>query len=95
MRADLNTLKKIAHLSRLDLDRNSEQKILEDFNKMIAFVEKLKETDTTGVEPLVSMTTVVNSVRADQIKDEIPSSESLTNNPVFDATWFKVPKVIK
>jgi aspartyl-tRNA(Asn)/glutamyl-tRNA(Gln) amidotransferase subunit C len=69
MRTDLNTLKKIAHLSRLNLDKENEQKLLEDFNKMIAFVEKLK--------------------------DEIPASEALKNNPVADATWFKVPKVIK
>jgi aspartyl-tRNA(Asn)/glutamyl-tRNA(Gln) amidotransferase subunit C len=95
MRTDLNTLKKIAHLSRLNLDKENEQKLLEDFNKMIAFVEKLKETDTAGVEPLVSMTEEINSFREDQVKDEIPASEALRNNPASDSIWFKVPKVIK
>lgn len=95
MRTDLNTLKKIAHLSRLNLDPEHEQKLLEDFNKMLAFVEKLRETDTAGVEPLVSMTEEINSVRIDEVRDEIPVQEAMKNNPVSDETWFKVPKVIK
>lgn len=95
MRTDLNTLKKIAHLSRLNLDPEHEQKLLEDFNKMLAFVEKLRETDTAGVEPLVSMTEEINSVRIDEVRDEIPVQEAMKNNPVSNETWFKVPKVIK
>ncbi|MFM8833300.1 MAG: Asp-tRNA(Asn)/Glu-tRNA(Gln) amidotransferase subunit GatC, partial [Cytophagales bacterium] len=54
MSIDKQTLQKIAHLSRLEMKEEDTEKMLSDMNQMLAFVEKLKEVDTTGVEPLVT-----------------------------------------
>jgi aspartyl-tRNA(Asn)/glutamyl-tRNA(Gln) amidotransferase subunit C len=40
---------KLAHLSRLKFDASEKEEIKKDLQKMIAFVEKLNELDTTGV----------------------------------------------
>lgn len=95
MSVDPKTLDKIAHLSRLELEESKKEKILEDMNKLVAFVDKLKEIDTTGVEPLVNMSSELNAVREDQVSGEVHPDEALKNGPVTDGTWFKVPKVIK
>jgi len=42
---------KLAHLARLKFEAADKEEIKNDLQKMIAFVEKLNELDTTGVEP--------------------------------------------
>jgi aspartyl-tRNA(Asn)/glutamyl-tRNA(Gln) amidotransferase subunit C len=86
---------KLAHLSRLKFSVAERQEIKNDLQKMIAFVEKLNELDTTGVEPLVHMTDEVNILREDEVKGSITRNEALRNAPEHDEKFFKVPKVIK
>jgi aspartyl-tRNA(Asn)/glutamyl-tRNA(Gln) amidotransferase subunit C len=62
---------------------------------MIAFVEKLNELDTTGVEPLLHMTDEINVLREDQVNGSITREEALKNAPEHDGQFFKVPKVIR
>lgn len=86
---------KLAHLSRLKFEAGEKEEIKHDLQKMIAFVEKLNELDTTGVEPLLYMTDEVNVLREDEVKGSISREEGLKNAPVQDGEFFKVPKVIK
>ncbi|MFZ9503204.1 MAG: Asp-tRNA(Asn)/Glu-tRNA(Gln) amidotransferase subunit GatC [Cyclobacteriaceae bacterium] len=95
MSVDRKTLDKIAHLSRLEIDESKKDKILEDMNKLVAFVDRLKEVDTMGVEPLVNMSSEINVVREDQVSGEITPETAVQNGPVTNGNWFKVPKVIK
>src|SRR5678816_4544879 len=59
---------KLAHLARLKFEDSEKEEIKNDLQKMIAFVEKLNELDTTGVEPLLHMTDEINSLREDELK---------------------------
>ena len=67
----------------------------EDMQKMIAFVEKLKEVDVTNVEPLMHMSDSINVLREDEIKGSISREDALLNAPLKDEQFFKVPKVIR
>ena len=86
---------KLAHLARLRFNAAEKEEIKNDLQKMIAFVEKLNELDTTGVEPLVHMTGEVNALREDEIQGSISREEALKSAPSHDEKFFKVPKVIK
>jgi aspartyl-tRNA(Asn)/glutamyl-tRNA(Gln) amidotransferase subunit C len=86
---------KLAHLAKLKFDAAEKEEIKSDLQKMIAFVEKLNELDTTGVTPLLHMTDDVNVLREDEIKGSISREEALKNAPAHDGQFFKVPKVIK
>lgn len=88
-------VEKLAHLSRLSFNDAEKIAVKEDLQSMIAFVEKLNELDTTGVEPLLHMSDTVNVLRADEIKGSITREEALLNAPIKDEQFFKVPKVIK
>ena len=86
---------KLANLARLKFDASEKEAIKNDLQKMIQFVEKLNELDTTGVEPLLHMSGNVNVLRADEVKGSITREAGLQNAAVHDEYFFKVPKVIK
>ena len=85
----------LASLSRLKFNNEERIEIKKDLQRMISFVEKLNEVDTTGVEPLLHMTDAINVYREDVVKGSMPKAEALANAPFADENYFKVPKVIK
>jgi aspartyl-tRNA(Asn)/glutamyl-tRNA(Gln) amidotransferase subunit C len=86
---------KLAHLARLKFDASDKEQIKKDLQKMIAFVEKLNELDTTGVEPLLHMSDEINVLRDDKVEGSISREDALKNAPLHDEQFFKVPKVIR
>jgi aspartyl-tRNA(Asn)/glutamyl-tRNA(Gln) amidotransferase subunit C len=95
MSIDKQTLDKIAHLARLEYDEKDSEKMLADLNSMVAFVEKLKEVDTTGVEPLTTMSHEINALREDQVGEHLSRESALANAPKKDSQFFRVPKVLE
>lgn len=88
-------LRRMAHLSRLEITEEQFPRLLEDFSSMVGFVQQLKEVDTTGVEPLTRMTQEINALRKDEVADELPVEQALLNAPKSDGNYFRVPKVIE
>jgi aspartyl-tRNA(Asn)/glutamyl-tRNA(Gln) amidotransferase subunit C len=86
---------KLANLARLKFNDAEKESVKNDLQKMIQFVEKLNELDTTGVEPLLHMSGNINVLRADEVKGSISREAGLKNAAVHDELFFKVPKVIK
>ena len=86
---------KLANLARLQFDAAEKEGIKTDLQRMIQFVEKLNELDTTGIAPLLHMSEDVNILRDDEVKGSVNRTEGLKNAPVHDEQFFKVPKVIK
>jgi aspartyl-tRNA(Asn)/glutamyl-tRNA(Gln) amidotransferase subunit C len=88
-------VKNLAALSRLTFNDHEKGEIKKDLQRMISFVEKLKEVDTTDVEPLLFMTDAIDIYRQDIVQGSMQKEEALQNAPVADGNYFKVPKVIK
>jgi aspartyl-tRNA(Asn)/glutamyl-tRNA(Gln) amidotransferase subunit C len=86
---------KLANLSRLEFDEAEKQEIKTDLEKLIGFVNKLNELDTTGVAPLLHMSENVNVFRQDEVQGEIEKEDVFKNAALHDNEFFKVPKVIK
>lgn len=95
MKIDKDTLNKIAHLARLEFDEKDSDKMMQDMTNMVNFVEKLNEVDTTGVEPLTTMSHEINALREDEVKPHLPHEEALKNAPKKDEDYFRVPKVLE
>ena len=91
---DIKTVQEVAHLARLEFTEEGKADILNDMNRMLAFVDKLNEMDTDGVETLIYMTDEKNVMREDESKDTLTQKEALKNAPKKDSDYFKVPKVI-
>lgn len=94
MKIDLNTIEKVAHLARLEVNEEDKQGLLDDMNNILSFMDKLNEVDTEGVEPLVYMTEEVNVLRKDVVKQVLSRTEALENAPNQDGKFFRIAKVI-
>jgi aspartyl-tRNA(Asn)/glutamyl-tRNA(Gln) amidotransferase subunit C len=95
MHIDQATVKKIAHLSRLEFDENGEKAMVSEMNKILAWMEKLNEVDTTNVEPLIHMSAELNVLREDKVGEHLDHKKALLNAPKKDSDYFRVPKVIE
>jgi aspartyl-tRNA(Asn)/glutamyl-tRNA(Gln) amidotransferase subunit C len=85
----------LSNLARLEFNAAEKEGIKKDLQRMIHFVEKLGELDTSGVEPLLHMSPEINVLREDKLRDSVSRSAALANAPATDGTYFKVPKVIR
>jgi aspartyl-tRNA(Asn)/glutamyl-tRNA(Gln) amidotransferase subunit C len=94
MKIDSKTVDKLADLAKLEFDEEGKKEIAKDLNRIVEFVEKLSELDTSQVEPLIYMSEDTNVMRDDIMKPGVTQQEALKNVPVKDSDYIKVPKVI-
>lgn len=95
MNVDDALIEKLANLSRLEFAEAEKEDIKKDLEKMIGFIDKLNELDTTGVEPLLHMSSNTNIFRKDEVQGELKREDVFKNAPLHDGEFFKVPKVIR
>jgi len=86
---------KLAALSGLHFDALQKAALQTDLYRMIRFVEKLQELDTSGVEPLLQVGAADNVLRNDKPGTAFPREQALTPAPRSHADFFLVPKVIQ
>jgi aspartyl-tRNA(Asn)/glutamyl-tRNA(Gln) amidotransferase subunit C len=86
---------KLATLARLRFNETESASIKNDLQKMIAFVEKMNEVDTTGVEPLQHMSSRENVWREDIVSGSCTKEDALKNAARHNNDFFMVPTMIK
>lgn len=94
MKIDQTTLRKIAHLARLEFEEGAEESMLESLSDILTWVETLNEVDTSEIVPLQSMSQEVNKMREDEIQPSLSRERGLYNAPKKDEQYFRVPKVL-
>ena len=94
MKVNNKLVEYLAHLSRLDFDDDSIEKMKFDLEKMLDFVAKLEEVDTDNVEPLSYMSSELNVLREDRVEQALTQEQALKNAPVNDTDYIRIPKVI-
>lgn len=85
---------KIAHLARLDMPEAHIADMQDSINKVLVWMEALNAVDTTGVKPLVHMTSALNHFREDVAKVGVSREKALSLGPDTNQQYFKVPQVI-
>ncbi len=95
MKVDKELIDRLAGLSKLEFSAEECAAIERNLSDMLQFVDKLRELDITGVEPLVYVNPEMNVMRPDEPHMEISKAEALKNAPLADSDYFKVPKVIR
>ena len=84
----------LASLSSLALADNEVDGLRQDLEKIITYIEKLKELDTTDVEPTYQVTGLENVWREDGIQTDVGRDELLKLAPEQKDFQVKVPKVL-
>ena len=92
---DAQTVTKIAFLSRLKIDDDKVESTLQEFNGILRWVDQLKEVNTEGVEPLVSVNQNSITMRKDEVTEGNQSQAVLANASMKEYGYFAVPKVVE
>lgn len=95
MQANKELISRLEKLARLQLTETERAKFAGDLTRILEMVDKLRELDTTGVEPLSHPTETETEWREDQIGPQLSQSEALKNAPKQDGQFFRVPKIIE
>jgi aspartyl-tRNA(Asn)/glutamyl-tRNA(Gln) amidotransferase subunit C len=91
---DAETLKKMAHLSRLELSDAETNQLGKDLGKVLNFFNQIAEVNTNGVEPMVTPVEIESYLREDEKNNEIKTEEIMANAPSRAGNLFKVPPVV-
>jgi aspartyl-tRNA(Asn)/glutamyl-tRNA(Gln) amidotransferase subunit C len=91
---DIEEVKKVAHLARLQLTSEEEQEFTTQLNSILDYFELLKELDTDKVSPTSRAINLNNITRADELEPFANREEILACAPETDGEFFKVPKII-
>lgn len=95
MKIDQQMVYKVADLARIEIKDNEVDALTVEMNKILTFMEKLNELDTSEIKPLVYMNEQPNVWREDIAKSEISTDEGLKNSAVHNENFFFVPKIIE
>ncbi|BBC99356.1 MULTISPECIES: Asp-tRNA(Asn)/Glu-tRNA(Gln) amidotransferase subunit GatC [Sphingobium] len=95
MSIDLQTVKKIASLSRISVTDAEAEAMVPEFNNILGWVEQLGEVDVTGVEPMTAVIPNHQRLRVDAVTDGNVRDKVLANAPQAEHGFFAVPKVIE
>jgi aspartyl-tRNA(Asn)/glutamyl-tRNA(Gln) amidotransferase subunit C len=88
-------VQRIAALARLALTPAEEQDLLEHFDKILRYVEKLNTVDTADVAPMSHAVEVSSPLREDCVTNQPNPEALLANAPTREDHFFKVPKIIE
>ena len=84
----------IANLARIALSEEEKERLTAELGKIIEYVEKLNELDTSNVEPMAHATGLKNVFREDTLERSITPQKALENAPDKEGDFFRVPKVV-
>lgn len=82
-------------LSKLELSEEEKEQAKKDMTNMLNYIDKLKELDTDGVEPLSHVFPVKNVFREDTVVNGDDRDAILANAPEKKDGSFKVPKTVE
>jgi aspartyl-tRNA(Asn)/glutamyl-tRNA(Gln) amidotransferase subunit C len=87
-------VERVASLARLTFKKVQTQEFAEELRQIVAYIEKLNELDTEGVEPTSHVIDLKNVFRHDSIEEWLNAEGAIENAPSSKRGYFSVPKVI-
>lgn len=95
MSVDQETVRRIAHLSRIAIKDEQVEPMMGELNGILAWVEQLGEVDTGGVPPMTSVVDAKLPLREDKVTDGGYPRDVTRNAPNAEDNFFRVPKVVE
>ncbi|HEU4685110.1 MAG TPA: Asp-tRNA(Asn)/Glu-tRNA(Gln) amidotransferase subunit GatC [Nitrospira sp.] len=88
-------VEKVAKLARLEITPGEMGLFAKQLSEILTHVEKLKQYDTTGIEPTASVLGQMNVFREDVVRPSLPVEKALANAPEREGDGFRVPKILE
>ncbi len=85
----------VANLARIALSEAEKKKFAQQLGDILHYVEKLKQVDVTGVEPMAHASPVFNVWAEDTVRPGLPVEQALRNAPARRENFIVLPKVVE
>jgi len=85
----------VAQLARLALSDEEKQRLTEQLNAILTYMEQLNEVSTEGVEPTAHVLDLVNVWRDDTVRQTLSAEAALANAPETAQRFFVVPRIVE
>ncbi len=85
----------VARLSRLHLADEELERMRAQLDKILTYIDKLRQLDVEGVEPTSHAVPLVNVMRDDEPRPCLPQADALANAPDRAGEFFRVPRIIE
>ena len=95
MSVDTATVRRVARLARIKVTDDEAERMTNELNSILGFVEQLNEVDVAGVEPMTSVVSVKMRRRQDVVTDGEIAGDVTANAPVSEDNFYLVPKVVE
>ncbi|MEM8756054.1 MAG: Asp-tRNA(Asn)/Glu-tRNA(Gln) amidotransferase subunit GatC [Pseudomonadota bacterium] len=95
MSVDKDTVRRVAHLARIEVAEDDLEPLAKELSAILDFADELAEVDVEGVEPMTSVTPMALKRRADVVTEGGIRDEVLANAPDAREGFFAVPKVVE
>ena len=92
---DKKTVTTISYLSRLKIDDEKEEKIINDLDNIIEFVDQLNDVDTSDIAPLANPLEKTAKTRKDIVTAKNLKKKLLEVAPSANEDYFLVPRVVE
>jgi len=90
---DRAQVQKVAHLARLQLTPEEEEKFTTQLSSILDYFELLSKLDVTNVQPTTRAIEVSNVMRVDR-EQPYSREDILSGAPDREGEFFKVPKIV-
>ncbi len=94
MPVTIHDVEHIAELAHLEFSSDEKEKLVQEMNQILEYMEQLNKLDTSSIEPLSHVIELKNVFRTDAVKPGLTTADALKNAPSKTDEFFKVPKVI-
>lgn len=91
---DIDQVKKVASLARLELSESEQQQFTGQLNSILDYVQQLDELDTQDVPPTTRAIEVSNITRPDTLETFADREAILDSAPEREEDFFRVPKIM-
>ncbi|MEX0429896.1 Asp-tRNA(Asn)/Glu-tRNA(Gln) amidotransferase subunit GatC [Spiribacter insolitus] len=95
MSIDADEVAQIAHLARLAVNTEDGQAHAQNLSEILAFVERLGNVDTRGVEPLAHPLEMTQRLRPDEVIEGNERERFQAIAPLTEDGHYLVPRVIE
>ncbi|NOY05916.1 MAG: Asp-tRNA(Asn)/Glu-tRNA(Gln) amidotransferase subunit GatC [Chlorobi bacterium] len=82
-----------ATLAALSFSEEEARRLVEEFKRVLSWIDKLREVDTEGVEPLTYVHQKGIMFREDETRPCPPRDDALRNAPQHTGEFFVAPRV--
>jgi aspartyl-tRNA(Asn)/glutamyl-tRNA(Gln) amidotransferase subunit C len=91
----LKDVEHVARLARLELSEADKERMRQELDSILSYIDKLRALDTEGVEPTSHAVPMTNVMRDDMPRPSLSQDDMLANAPERSGEFFRVPRIIE